>query len=102
LQEKSKNKMLHNNNYREIIMNITSPPLSTDGSTKTSDIVLIITTIMTGLFSLADLLVNTYIGYKKRHFTSSCCEGFCSCAYDSESQEDAPQVKHLSDEPVKK
>lgn len=84
-------------------MNFTAAPTvsPTDTSLKTSDIVLIITTIMTGLFSLADLLVNTYIGYKKRHFTSSCCEGFCSCVYDSESQDD-PQVKHLSDEPQKK
>jgi len=50
------------------------------------EIILISTTLITGLISLLDLAVNTYIGVKKRHFTSSCCKGICSCAYDSESE----------------
>ncbi len=52
-----------------------------------SSIILITTTVLTALISLADLAVNAYVAHKKRHFQSSCCKGFCACMYDSEDQE---------------
>lgn len=64
---------------------------STPGSLTSSEIILVTTTVLTGLISLLDLFVNTYIGYKKRHFTSSCCQGFCKLDYNSESDEQLPK-----------
>lgn len=79
-------------------MNTTCPL----ADTRTSDIVLIATTIITGLLSLADLAINAYVGVKKRHLTSSCCSGVCSCVYDSESQDENDlKNKNLKEVPEK-
>lgn len=66
-------------------MNTTSSPPNFD----TASIILITTTIMTGLISLLDLAINAYVAHKKRHFQSSCCKGFCACMYESEDQENS-------------
>lgn len=64
---------------------------SVPGQLTSSEIILITTTVLTGLISLADLIINAYIGVKKRHFTSSCCKGLCSVDYSSSGSENDPK-----------
>lgn len=73
-------------------MNITSGPTNI---LSTSDIILITTTIFTAIASLADLLLNTYVAHKKRHFQSTCCVDFCTCIYDSEVSDPEDPLKKL-------
>lgn len=53
-----------------------------------SEIILICTTIGTLLISMIDLFVNSYIGVKKRHLSSSCCDGFLEMDYSSDDKTD--------------
>lgn len=48
-------------------------------------IVTLVGIILTFGVSTLDLLINAYIGVKKRHLVSSC--GMCSCIYDSEKED---------------
>lgn len=48
-------------------------------------IVTLVGIILTFSVSTLDLLINAYIGVKKRHLVSSCCGSFC--IYDSEKDD---------------
>ena len=65
-------------------MNTSAPTSEIQVPLTSSEIILIVTTIFTGVVSLLDLVVNSYVAHKKRHFTSSCCKGFCDMEYNSE------------------
>lgn len=49
-----------------------------------SELIIIILAAGTLLVSLIDVLINGYIGYKKKHFHSECFK-CCSVDYDSDS-----------------